>query len=224
MIRQPGYLSNLGFFKKIQSSDKFVYLDDAQFEIRGWDNRNKIKTKNGETWLTVPVIHPYKKKLNEIEISYEKDWQQNHVNLIEANYKKTPFYNEFSQKLFSILEKKWTKLIDLNMSLIDFVNVVLDIKTPTLRSSTLNVTSSGSQLLLDICKSINAQIYMSGIMGKNYLDEELFKKNNIEILYENFQHPEYRQMFSDFLPNMSIIDLIFNEGQNSLNILKNSQN
>ena len=134
-IRQPGYLPNIGFFKKIQSSDVFVYLDDAQYAIRSWDNRNKIRNGNVASWLSVPVIHPHHKKLNEVEISYTKDWITNHVNLIESNYTKTPYFNNYWKEIKLILEKKREKLIDLNISLIEYFISVLEINTPRKKSS-----------------------------------------------------------------------------------------
>ena len=224
MIRQPGFLPNIGFFKKIQSCDIFVYLDDAQFAIRAWDNRNKIKTKNGSSWITVPVIHPYEQKLNEVRISYSKNWQEEHVNLIKANYKQAPFFNEYWEKIEFILNKKWEKLIDLNLALIEYFNSVLSLKTKTIRASELEITSNGSKMLLDICKKVQADTYVSGKMGKEYLDESIFQKEGIKISFENFHHPMYKQLYGEFLSNMSIIDLLFNEGDNSRKILQMTKN
>jgi hypothetical protein len=222
-IRQPGYLPNVGFFKKIQASDIFVYLDDAQYAIRSWDNRNKIRNGNETSWLSVPVIHPHHKKLNEVEISYTKDWITNHVNLIESNYTKTPYFNNYWKEIKLILEKKWEKLIDLNISLIEYFISVLEINTPRKKSSELEVNEISSKRLLEICKKLNATIYRSGIMGKEYLDEEIFRNESIDVIYENFQHPKYNQLGSGFLSNLSIIDLLFNEGDNSKQILLQSK-
>ena len=222
-IRQPGYLPNVGFFKKIQASDIFVYLDDAQYAIRSWDNRNKIRNGNETSWLSVPVIHPHHKKLNEVEISYTKDWITNHVNLIESNYTKTPYFNNYWKEIKLILEKKWEKLIDLNISLIEYFISVLEINTPRKKSSELEVNEISSKRLLEICKKLNATIYRSGIMGKEYLDEEIFRNESIDVIDENFQHPKYNQLGSGFLSNLSIIDLLFNEGDNSKQILLQSK-
>ena len=222
-IRQPGYLPNMGFFKKILASDIFVYFDDAQYAIRSWDNRNKIRNGNKSSWLSVPVIHPHSKKLNEVEISYSKDWITNHVNLIESSYDKTPYFENYWKEIKLILEKKWTKLIDLNISLIEYFITVLEINTPRKKSSQLKIDDVSSQKLLKICEKLNATTYRSGIMGKEYLDENIFKNASIDVIYENFQHPTYNQLDSNFLPNMSIIDLLFNEGNNSRQILQNSK-
>ena len=91
-------------------------------------------------------------------------------------------------------------------------------------SSDLNLDSTGSEKLLDICKNCNAQIYLSGELGTNYLNEKIFEKEGIQVIFEKFIHPTYSQKFEEFIPNMSIIDLLFNEGENSIDILKNSKN
>ncbi len=222
-IRQPGYLPNMGFFKKIQASDIFVYLDDAQYAIRSWDNRNKICNGDKASWLTVPVIHPYGKKLNEVEISYTKDWNTNHINLIEASYNQTPYFKNYWDEIKSIIEKKWKKIIDLNVALIEHCVSLLDITTERKFSSELKIDEISSKRLLKICKKLNATTYRSGIMGKEYLDEKIFKDESINIIYENFQHPTYNQSGKEFLYNMSIIDLLFNEGDNSKKILLESK-
>lgn len=222
-IRQPGYLPNMGFFKKIQASDIFVYLDDAQYAIRSWDNRNKIRNGNESSWLTVPVIHPHNKKLNKVEISYSKDWIANHINLIEASYNHAPYFQNYWNEIKSIIEKKWKKLIDLNISLIEHCVSLLDITTERKLSSELKIDETSSKRLLEICKKLNATTYRSGIMGKKYLDEKIFNDESINIIYENFQHPIYNQSGREFLSNMSIIDLLFNEGDNSKKILSESK-
>ena len=225
IIRQPGYLPNLGFFKKIQSSDKMVFLDDVQFEKDDFDNRNKIRTKYGTTWLTVPIKRPvFKKNLNEILITNDIDWQRNHLNIIEEAYHDAPFFTTYWYSLQKILDKNWTKLIDLNIELIRYFMSALNLTTYTINSSTLKIPSNKSQKLLDICKHLNASCYISGTLGKDYLDEKIFHNSGIKIIYENFQHPAYKQIHGNFIGNMSIIDLLFNEGENSKKILTNTKN
>ena len=225
IIRQPGYLPNLGFFKKIQSCDTFVFLDDIQFVKDRFDNRNRIRTKNGTSWLTVPINRPvFKKNLNEILISNNLHWQLDHLNIIEDTYHEAPFFTTYWNSLQKILNKKWTKLIDLNLELIRYFMVTLNLTTPTVDSSTLKKSSDRSQRLLDICKQLNASCYISGISGKDYLDEKIFHNSGIKIIYENFQHPVYNQIHGDFVENLSILDLLFNEGENSQKILINAKN
>jgi hypothetical protein len=214
----------MGFFKKIQSCDKFVFLDDVQYERSDWDNRNKIRTFDGSMWLTIPVHNKFGQKLNEVKISYETNWQNKHRKSIELNYRKAPYFEKYWKEIDKILETKWEKLIDLNFALIAYVMSQLDITTETIRSSQMGIETVGSQRLLDMCKKLQATTYISGEMGKDYLDETIFDNNKIKVIYENFQHPVYNQIHGEFIPNMSIIDLLFNEGENSQKILKMTKN
>jgi len=223
-IRQPGYLPYLGFFKKIQSSEIFVYLDDVNYERGDWDNRNKVKTSDGSMWLTVPVFNKSEQKLNEAEISYKTNWNEKHVRAIELNYEKAPYFSSYWNSIKKIIQSRWTKLIDLNLSLIEFFNQELELKTKTIKSSDLKIATTGSQRLLDVCKVLNCSQYLSGEIGRDYLEEEIFQKEGISVIYEKFQHPEYSQLYGKFLPNLSIIDLLFNEGEKSKEVLSNSKN
>lgn len=224
MIRQPGYIPYLGIFKKIQSSDVFVYLDDVQYSVGGGDNRNKIKTSTDSRYLTIPLRKPFGKIMNEVEIYNEQNWREDHKNLIKENYAKSRYFNEIWPQIEKILNKKWDKLVELNLEFFSLFNNYLEIKTKTIRSSELKIKSKSSQRLLEICKKLGGTTYISGSGGKNYLDEKIFEEEGIKVLYEKFQHPTYYQMFNRFIPNMSIIDLLFNEGPNSRKILQNAKN
>ena len=125
MIRQPGYMPNVGFFKKIQSSDIFVFLDDVQFSKDSFDNRNRIKTSLGVVWITVPLTRPvFERKINEVLISYETNWQNNHCNKIYENYKSAPYFSSYWSDIEKILTHKYEKLIDLNnLEITDLLSV-----------------------------------------------------------------------------------------------------
>ena len=225
MIRQPGYMPNLGFFKKIQSCDIFVFLDDAQFAKDGFDNRNRIKSSDGVAWITVPLARPvFGKKMNEVLISYETDWQSIHCNQIYQNYKSAPFFFSYWPDIEKILTCKHKKLIDLNFQLIKYFNHTLGITTKTIKSSELVVTQTKTERLIEICSKLNATCYISGITGKDYLDEKLFLNSGIKLIYEHFIHPTYRQLHGNFIDNLSIIDLLMNEGPRSQKIISESTN
>tara|TARA_B100001540_G_scaffold293391_1_gene292477 strand:+ start:438 stop:1133 length:696 start_codon:yes stop_codon:yes gene_type:complete len=225
MIRQPGYLPNIGFFKKIQSCDLFVYLDDAQFVKDRFDNRNKIRTIDGYRWLTVPVKRPvFSKKINEIDISYDTNWQKEHCDLIFENYHKTKYFSSYWNSIKKIIDKKHEKLIDLNINLIQFINSELKISTEIFSSSDLNISETKTKKLVSICSRVNATCYISGISGRDYLDEQLFSDAKIKLIYENFIHPKYDQLYGNFLENMSVIDLLFNMGEQSVEILSKCKN
>jgi len=135
-----------------------------------------------------------------------------------------PFFSEYWNDIESILSQKWEFLIDLNIKLIEYFISKLDLNTKTIKSSKLTIKKTGSEKLLEICRKLDATTYLSGKLGKNYLNEQIFHDSKIKIIYEKFEHPTYRQLNKTFIPNMSILDLLFNEGPNAINILKNSKN
>ncbi|MEX0596817.1 MAG: WbqC family protein, partial [Candidatus Paceibacterota bacterium] len=161
-IRQPGYMPYLGFFKKIQSCDIFVYFDDTKYVDKGWDNRNQIKTDRGAMWLTVPVIRKSTELLKDVLIGNDQNWQKKHLKSIELNYRKAPFFQKYWNAIQSILNTRWNKLIDLNIALIEYFKMEVGITTKTILSSELQIDLPGSLKLLEICKKLNAKTYLSG--------------------------------------------------------------
>ena len=223
-IRQPGYLAYTGFFKRIESCDVFVYLDDVLYERGRWDNRNFIKSSEGTVLLTIPSYNKSGQNFSEVKIVNNENWSKKHRTSIKLNYQKAPYFEKYWPHIEAILAEKWEKLIDLNIALIEFFNLELGLKTKTIKSSEMKLHSSGSEKLLEICKHLGAKTYLSGASGHNYLDEKIFQDEGIEIIYENFISEKYNQIHGDFIPNLAFIDLLFNEGENSKNILLNSKN
>lgn len=221
-IRQPGYLPNIGFFQKLMACDTFVYLDDTGYASEKWDNRNKIRSDTESMWLTVPILRKTKNNLNEIFIANNGSWKKKHLRSIKYHYSKASHFNTYWPKLENILNKKWEKLIELNLELINWIKLELNIETTTILSSDLEIQEIGNAKLVQICKKLNATTYISGRMGKNYLDESLFTNQDIKVIYENFPHPKYSQIHGGFYSNMSVIDLLFNEGEKSKEIIYNS--
>ncbi len=223
-IRQPGYLAYSGFFKRIETSDVFVYLDDVLYERGQWDNRNYIKSSEGTVLLTVPAYNKFGQNFSEVKIVNSENWSKKHRTSIKLNYQKTPYFDKYWPHIEAILSEKWEKLIDLNIALIEFFNLELGYKTKTIKSSELELNSSGSEKLLEICQHLGAKTYLSGASGPNYLDEKIFGDTGINIIYENFISERYNQIHGEFIPNLAFIDLLFNEGENSKNILLKSKN
>ena len=223
-IHQPGYIPWLGFFKKIEYSDVFVFLDDVQYVKNGYQNRNKIKTEKGEMWLTIPTTRKFKTILKDIKIDNTSRWKEKHSKSIVQNYSKAKFFNKYWEDMSIFYQKDYEYLIDFNMEIILFLMKKFEIKTKILFSSELEISTEGSERILDICKLLNAEKYLSGILGKAYLNEDDFIKNNIKVEYQNFQHPKYSQCYPPFVTHMGAIDLLFNEGVKSEEILKKSSN
>lgn len=222
-IHQPGYMPWLGFFKKILYSDIFVFLDDVKYVRSQYHNRNKIRIREGSSWLTVPVKSKSQENLKEVTIDYNSNWNIKHKKTLKQNYMKSRYFHDYWDFFDKTYDKKFEKLIDLNMKIIkNFMNI-LKINTKTIFSSELNIKKTKSERILAICKALEADVYLSGALGINYLKVEDFTKNNITVEFQNFQHPVYSQVFEPFIPNLSTIDLIFNKGKDSAKILLESK-
>lgn len=220
-IHQPNYLPWLGFFDKIQKSDIFVILDDAEYSKNCFINRNKIKTHAGEMWLSLPVQYKSTANINEILLDNKQSWQRKHKNTIINFYSKSPHFKKYWSELEVFYNTQYDKITDITIPMIKIFMKLLNIEKEVVLSSTLNITTKSSDRILDICKKLNANEYISGANGNNYLKKEDFNINNINILFQEYKHPTYNQRFDKFIPYMSIIDLLFNEGENSKKILVN---
>lgn len=213
---QPAYLPWLGYFDKIKKSDVFVYLDDVQFETNSFINRNQIKTPQGLQWLTVPV-HTSKhlsKTVSQTMISNE-EWKRKHLKAIELNYKRAPFFEIYYPVIVDSINLADTKSIsDVCWSMMYLWQVILSLwNTQIVRSSSLGLEDLPKSLkLVEMCKKLNSNVYLSGINGKNYIDEEIFRKEGIKVLYQNYFYVEYPQLWGNFVPNLSIIDFLMNVG------------
>lgn len=224
-VHQPQYLPWLGYFHKIYHSDLFVFLDNSQYKKREYQNRNRIRTKNNEIWLTVPVLkdeEPYP-NISDVYIDNSQDWQRRHWRAIYLNYTRAPFFKEYSDFFEDLYKREWKKLVDLNIYIVKYINQLLGIEKTIYFASRLNIKTAGTQHIIDTCKALKADTYLSGIGGKDYLEEEKFKTHSIKLIYQSFNHPVYTQLNmkdeKDFIPYLSIIDLIFNHGPDSLGIL-----
>ena len=221
-IMQPTFLPWIGYFSMMSEVDKFVLLDDVQFERRSWQQRNKILTSNGPIWLTVPVANKSLRlqQINDVQILYEKDFIKKIIRSIELNYSKAPHYKLYSKKIYSILEERPKKLSILTIRLIKEIKKILEIKTKLILSSEMNINGKREERLLNICLSLKAKTYLSPPNSKSYLDQsDIFNKNNIVLEYFNYSHPTYPQLIKEFQPYISVIDLIFNCGRSSKDYL-----
>lgn len=219
-VHQPQYFPWLGYFDKINKSDVFVYLDDVQYKKREWQNRNRIKTPSGFQWLTVPVKYSHRERINEILIQNELSWQNDHIQGLELNYKKTRCFEKYRDIFFEAIKNKWDKLSDLNIKITELMLKIFGIETKIMLSSSLSVDTMKTDRIIDICKKLGADTYLSGQGARDYLEPEKFDQNKIKLEYQEFKHPVYSQAFGEFLPFASAIDMIFNEGEKSALILK----
>lgn len=221
-IMQPTYLPWLGYFGLMQSVDLFILLDTVQFARRSWQQRNQIKTMNGPLWLSVPVLSKGKRDqlISEVEIDYGHDFPRSHQKTLEMNYKKSAHFDALSPQLFSMLGAENKYLTELTISSIFWIRDVLGITTPIRLASEFNMTGTKAELLASLCQQVDCTEYISPPGSKAYLDEsDAFERYNIPFRYFHFEHPQYPQRFGEFLPNMSIVDLLFNCGPASLSLI-----
>ena len=218
-VHQPQYLPWLGYFDKIKRADVFVLLDNVQYKKNEWQNRNRIKTANGWQWVTVPVKYKFPEKICEVAINNSIDWKRKHLNAIVFNYGKSEYFNRYKPFFQDVFSKEWETLVDINIHLIRFLVESLCIDTEFLVASDLQLRQDPTDRLIDICKEVGADIYLAGKDGKNYMDVGRFEQEDIRVIFQDFQHPTYNQLYTGFEYNMSIIDLLFNHGQESMSVL-----
>jgi hypothetical protein len=220
---QPLFIPWLGYFDKISQVDIFVIVDNVQFTSSGWIRRNAIRGKEGPQHLVVPITqkkHFLGQLINEVEI-YKNDfkWKRNHLNSYQMNYGRSPFFSEINSILKEIYSDSYETLCSLNIRLIKEVCNYLKIKTPMILASELKVDGHKTDLIINICKATKADSFMLGMGGsRDYADRNLIESNNIKIVEQNFIHPTYTQMWDPFVSNLSILDLMFNAGQESKNL------
>ncbi len=225
VILQPGYLPWLGFFDLMYKADIFVIYDNVQYTVDDWRNRNRIKTSQGVTWLTVPVRKKgvIKKLIKDVEIDNSHKWQKKHLKTIEMNYKRAPYYTDISELIFSIYRKKNIHyLIDLDTELIYKICEYLGLHRSIILSSNLKSEGKKDERVLSICKLLHATHYLSGNAAKDYLREEIFEADGVTVEWHNYNHPYYNQLWmkeQGFISHLSVIDLLFNHGPESLDIL-----
>jgi hypothetical protein len=224
-IHQPNYLPWLGFFDKVIKSDVFVVMDDVQFP-RGknhFGHRNLIKTETGSKWLTLPLKGKGDfKKFNEIELNYDLRWCDEHINGLAYFYRKAKYTNDYLPALSEILRTRYNNLSNFNMTVITYLFMCLGITTEVVYSSRICPDATGADRISAILKTLKADKYISGTGpgSLRYINEEEFKKDGIELIWQHYQHPTYTQQHGDFIPLMSVVDLLFNEGEKSKEIIR----
>lgn len=222
-ILQPHYLPYLGYFSMMEKSDIFIFLDDVYYIKREWKNRNKIRMENNTErtrFLSVPIKKMQRSRnLNLTEISYETDWMDKHLNFVKVTYKKSPYLKCIIEILDEVFSIKPKYLSDLNIKLIMIIKNFLQINTQISKSSLFECSLKKTDKIIYLLNQVNASIYYANTKSKNYLDETKFKKNNIDLQYQNFIHPTYEQQKNVFVPFLSIIDCIAYYGKDSRKFL-----
>ena len=217
-IMQPTYLPWIGYFALIDSVDTFVLLDSVQFNKRSWQQRNRIKSANGELILTIPVDSKKKQEQNIESVTLNEPAKnlRKHLKSLELNYKKAPFFSTYYPTLETLYSENWTHLAEFNITLIKQISSWLQIETKFVRSHDIMHTDKKALLMLELCKQFDADIYIAVLGAKDYMDEsKAFDGSGIAVDYFQFEQPTYNQLFNGFIPNLSALDLLFNAGPQS---------
>ena len=215
-ISQSNYIPWRGYFDAINQADIFVVYDEMQYTKNDWRNRNKIKTKNGVQWITIPVVSDFGQKINQVQITNEK-WKSKHWKTLMQNYSKATKFKEIGpvfHELYSSINT--TFLTDINLMFVQKICELLQITTKIIRSRDLKFSGDKNERLVDICEQLGGNLYLSGPSAKSYLKQETFENKGIHIEYLDFSgYKEYKQLFGGFDHNVSVLDLLFNEGLNA---------
>ena len=220
-VHQPQFLPWLGYFDKIDRADVFVLLDNVQFKKNEWQNRNKIKTAQGWQWLTVPVLYKYPQLISQVTINNCVNWQHKHRQAMISNYGKAPHFHMLHDFFEVIVSRPWDSISELNILALRRLVAILGIDTPIYVASELGeFPNDPDERLVAITKHFGAGTYLAGIGGRGYMNLGTYKRSGVEVIFQDFKHPVYGQLFGEFEPFMSIVDLIFNHGDKSLTILR----
>ena len=222
---QPLFIPWIGYFDKISKTDLFVIVDNVQFTTAGWIRRNTIKGSSGPQKIIVPVKE--KKHLGQnirdvlIDSDGNSNWREKHIRTFAFCYGKAPYFNEVMTFLERTYSRGWKNICQFNIELIHAVCEYLEITTKVIISSENNIQGGKTDLIVDICEKTGADTFMLGMGGSAaYADREFIASKGISVIMQQFRHPEYPQLFGDFVPNLSILDLLFNMGPGSRDIVR----
>ena len=224
IITQSNYIPWKGYFDGMNMVDALIIYDDMQYTKRDWRNRNMIKTKDGLKWLSVPVEVKGKffQKINETKVS-ENNWAKSHWLTIIHNYSKSPYFNLYKDFFKNLYKEAANEeyLSKVNYIFLKGICELLDIKIKISWSSDFVLAEGKTERLVDLCKQVGATDYYSGPAAKSYMDESLFEKENINVHYFDYSnYPEYQQQFDSFQHSVTILDLLFNTGQDAKKYMK----
>jgi len=222
-MHQPQYLPWIGYFDRMSRADLFVLADDLQYVKDYFQQRTKIRTRDGWMWLSVPVHHRLSEKqsINETRIDNEQGWRRRHWAALQHSYSRAPFFADYRERFQQLYEREWNGLGDLNVATIDLLAEALGIDTPRVRASELpGVGGSKTDYIVSICRAVGADVYLSGPTGKTYLMTERVADAGVDLVYQDFEHPIYRQVYGDtFEPRMSAADMLFCCGSGARELL-----
>ena len=222
-IHQPQFLPWLGYLDKIDRADLFVILDNVQFKKNEWQNRNRIRTAQGWQWLTVPVLHHFGQRLDQVALNHTVDWPAKHLRAIDLHYAKAAHRDRFLDGLKQIYRRPWERLTALNLAVLQWVLAAYGITTPLRLASEMNLREEPTDRLVDICRTVGATCYLAGAGARGYMDCPRFEASGVKLEFQAFHHPVYPQCYEPFVSGMAAIDLLFTCGDDALAILRSTR-
>jgi len=217
---QPVYLPGIILFNKIALSDAFMFLGHAQLVRQSWHMRNRIRQGDGEVFLTVPVKTSglFGQSIDDTAPS-ETFWVRKHLESIRQAYRKRPFFDAYFAPVEALLSAEWTSLGAMNKALIRHFLDVLEIATPVHDSQDWGFTGHKTGLLIEVCRAVGADGFLSNEGARVYVREDEMAAAGLNHYWQIFDHPVYEQG-RPFLPNLSILDLLFNTGPAAAGIVR----
>ena len=220
-IHQPHYIPWLGYVDKIDRADVFCFLDNVQYKKNDWQNRNRIKTSAGGQWLTLPVRFRFPQRINEVEINNSVNWGRKHLQTLITNYRRAPHFESTIEVFQQVYAAQWRYLSDVNIEIVSRLTAQLGIKNKkTVRASALSRSDDPNERLIEICRALGCDTYLAGADGAKHMDLACFENSGITVVFQEFTHPVYPQLYGDFVSHLSAVDLLFNCGPESLRILR----
>lgn len=223
-VHQPQYMPWLGYFAKMAGADHFILLDTVQYKKNEWQNRNRLKTATGWQWMTVPVAFNFPETLHQVRIINSQNWQRAHHQSMVTNYRRAPFFDHAMTWLTPFFTQQWETLAELNIAMVRSLADYLGITTPIHVASKLGAfPEKPDERLIDLVRHFNGTKYLAGSGGQGYMNLNKWRAAGIDVEFQDYHHPTYPQLFGSFESNLSVVDLIFNCGPDSLNFLRNTR-
>lgn len=221
-IHQPEFAPWLGFFHKVSLADALIFLDDAQFNRSYFHNRNRVRTADGWTWIKVPVKKTgLDTQINEAMIAGDNNprWREKITRTVKQSYQEAPYFDRAFEQFEEIIGLSNETLLTLNVPLLEWMLRGFGLKQQVRLASSLSVRGFGSDRILELCKVVGADAYVSGVSGRDYLDLEAFDRAGIEVVFQEFRHPVYSQLHEEFMPQISALEALFLFGPRSRRLL-----
>ncbi len=210
VILQPSYLPWVGCFDLASQADVWVWYDDVQYTRRDWRNRNRVAGDGEPMWLTVPVRSKgrFEQSIHEVEIDYARPWARKHLETIRRLYQTAPCFEEVFSVLCRELDRRPPRLADLTIGLNEALGALLGLAPRYVRSSALGIEGGRQERLIEICRHLGGQVYLSGPAAESYIDPAGFERASLELRYAVYDYPPYPRNGRRFIPGLSIVDAL----------------